>query len=879
MRKREKKEKPKKPQKKATISNASCISSYLEINDFLGNGIIEVTYKKQRTKCIILRILGIDIFHYSDNDKEAIYRNFAAATMSVHIPCRYVFSDAHPILTEQIDFLNYKKERSSHTFSSVLLQQQIDIYKYKEKHQRDKLTYLMMFSDKASELEENAKNFIHRMSDTSVEIADKSQITEFLHNFMGTAHDTDVLPRSLELQQNCIVTDEQNYQTNLVIYDYPATLLNLEIAALISQIADATFVFDVEQRNKSTVLTELKYSLRELKARGVLNQDVADEEDTAIEFQKLLEIRNNIANGSEQMLYTTLRINVSGGDYESLCKKVKDIQLKLEEEGISAFVPINEMQNEYLSRLTFNNSIKNPFPLQDTYRTQYPFYYQQHIDRNSVYFGSSGTGGMVNINFFERTSARPSYDMLLCGIKGSGKSVTLKSLVQDYLMLGNKILVLDIESEYTNLANMFDGQIITLTKESRLNTLELHKVVDSNVEEDADPLSENAINFATEISRIITFFYQYIPEITDIEAEELKDVVIETFAEKGITDTTDVTVLSPEDFPVFSDVLACVRRRLYLNGTDGAFKDLTDRKIDILERLETYIKQLSEGMYAPMFNGASTISIRESNLIVFDVKALSEMDSRIYNAQLFNILSIMWAETCKNAAYNRRIRNSNDRRYVISVIDEAHRFVNANNVQVTDFVEKECRRTRKYDAALWLASQSISDFNPIGNSEGAQKVRVIFSLVQYKIVLKQSPESFDVLKETFKNFPESELMATKDFIPGEMLISFGSDRHRIHCQREVSKAHLMYSGNSRDTEAIIHGFFDQFYNEHDYSYYGRLLQDKESYDNFIEVFTAEVLQYYGYKRADSEVLYGLVHSATIKLAAELLLEAERAGDI
>lgn len=833
--------------------------------------------KGKKTKCMILRILGIDIFHYSDNDKELIYRNFAAATMSVHLPCRYIFSDAHPVLSEQLSFLNYKKEKSKHAFSNALLQQQIDIYHYKEKNQRDKLTYLLMFSDNVAELEENAKNFIYRMSDTSVEKADRSQIVELLHNYMvGTGDAERILPSTLELTQNCVVTDGL-YQTELIIYDYPASILNLELAALISQISDATFVFDVEQRNKTTVLNELKYSLRELKARGVLNQDVTEEEDTALEFQKLLEIRNNIANGSEQMLYTTLRIIITAPDYDALCKRVKDISLKLEEEGISAFVPINDMQNEYFSRLDFANTIKNPFPLQDTFRTQYPFYYQQHLDRNSLYFGSSGTGGMVNINFFERTSSRPSYDMLLCGIKGSGKSVTLKSLVQDYLMLGNKIMVLDIESEYSTLAEMFDGQIITLTKTSRLNTLELHKVVDSSVEEDTDISSENSINFATEISRIITFFYQYIPEITDIEAEELKDIVIDTFAGKNITDTTDVSTLSPEDFPVFSDVLATVRTRLYKNGHDGSFNELTDRKIDVLEKIETYIKQLSEGMYASMFNGASSISIRESNLIVFDVKALSEMDSRIYNAQLFNILSLMWAETCKNAAYNRRIRNANDRRYVISVIDEAHRFVNSNNVQVTDFVEKECRRTRKYDAALWLASQSISDFNPVGNSDGAQKVRVIFSLVQYKIILKQSPESFDILQETFKNFPDSELLATKDFIPGEMLISFGSDRHRIHCQREISKAHLLYFGNSRDTESIIHTFFDKFYNEHEYAYYGNMLKDSTHYNRFIEVFSEELLSYYGYKKEDSFVLYELIKNAVIKLATELIMEAERIG--
>ena len=869
--------KGKKPKKQRRISRIECISSWLNVKIIRG-GLVEIKKYNKTSKCLILRVLGIDIFHYSDADKDSSFKNFASATMAIHSPSRYIFTDAHPRLDQQIEFLKYKLDKCDQRFSSALLRQQINGMKEIENEHRDRLAYLLLFCDAAEDentLYEEADRYASQMIDTSVEIADYDQTVEFLHNYLGSKSNT-VMPNNLDIKQNHIIVDGE-YQTSVIIYDYPAILKNLELAALISYIPDATFVFDFESRSKARVLNELKISLRELKAREVLKQDVTEQDDTEVEFDKLREIRDNIANGAEQMIYTTLRLILSDSSYEDLERKVEKVLQKLEEEGISAYVPINDMQNEYFNRMSAVNEIKNPFPLNDTFKMQYPFYYQQHIDYNSLLFGYSGTGGLVNINFFERTPARPSYDMLLCGIKGSGKSVMLKSLVQDHLMLGHKIMVLDIESEYHALSEMFGGQVIKLNKDSRLNTLELHKVVDSAVEDDADASSEFAINFASEISRIITFFYQYIPDMNDLMAEELKDLLVETYQIKGITDHTDVTQIPSEVFPVFSDLLAVCRKKLYKNGISGTHNDLTNRKIEHLESIEVSIKQLSEGMYAGMFNGTSNIHIEDSNLIVFDVKSLSEMDDRIYNAQLFNILSLMWAETCKNAVYNRRISNSRDRRYVISVIDEAHRFVNSNNSHTTDFIEKECRRTRKYDAALWLASQSISDFNPIGNDTAAEKVRTIFSLIQYKIILKQSGESYDILCDTFKHFPPSELMGTKDYVPGEMLISFGSDRHKIHCVRKILDAHLLYIGNSRDAEAITHKFFDMFYNEKSHAEYGRMLADKSSYDNFVAIFSQEIENYYGYSREDSEYLYKLVVSAVTKLADELIDEGQRGG--
>ena len=82
------------------------------------------------------------------------------------------------------------------------------------------------------------------------------------------------------------------------------------------------------------------------------------------------------------------------------------------------------------------------------------------------------------LNTFKRTKTRNSFDLLAFGLKGGGKSVTFKSMLEDQLLLGNKVMVLDIESEYQPMAKVYGGQTIKINSSSKINPLQICKVVD-----------------------------------------------------------------------------------------------------------------------------------------------------------------------------------------------------------------------------------------------------------------------------------------------------------------------------------------------------------------------------------------------------------------
>lgn len=781
----------------------SFISSVIKVEDIENNRYV----KTHNGYFCLLKISGIDIFHFSEPDQHSVFRNFAKAEGSVKLPHKYVFMDSKPNLQEQKDFMRYKLEKTTDEFKCFLLERQIDNFEILEQDQRDRLAYLLIFSDNTSDLENTANSYIFNMSDTAVEYCEDVELSTAVSSILkfSLEHDTAtnaeklqniILPNGLELSQSYFMVGDQ-YVTSLMVYDYPSYISDLLFANILNQ-SGITSTLDVIIKPKKQVVKEIKSSLDELRSRRVINQSTGDSVIGEAELDDLTELFVSIQRGNEQILSTTLRFFITADTLIDLKKRTGEIMSDLEDEGISVTIPQNEMEQEFKSLLCSSDVIGNPIPLHETFSTQFPFYYQNYIDNTGTYVGETTTGGQLILDTFKKTSSRTSYDIVLTGVKGSGKTVTLEAMAQDINSLGNKVMIMDIEGDYIALARKLGGKIIKLGKQPLINPLEFRRTVVELDDDDNEPKS----NYVSEISRITTFMYQYIPSLSEMEAEEFKAILQRTYSALKIDENTDINSLSPTDFPIFTDVLKQLRNRLYsryINEDDYEFiSALTDNRKNVLGSLEIYIKQIAEGMYASIFNGYSSIDITKEDFIVFDVKDLSEMEERVYNAQLFNILSLMWGEICDNKIINKKLKNQNDRKYVVAIIDEAHRFINAKNPQALNFILNLVRRTRKYDAALWFASQSILDFVPNYQSEHVDTIKTIFALVQYKIILAQPTQNIELAQVVFPQFTVSELVSSTIFKPGEMLLSLGGGRHKIHCCRYIPKQDFAYFGNSRD---------------------------------------------------------------------------------
>lgn len=771
------------------VNSFELLNNLLSIKSFENDHIV---FERKTSKYVsVLKIPGIDIFHFTESDQRTVFENFSRATRTLDISYKYIFTNQLPSLKEQKKYIDYKTQKTNHTFRKQLLERQKSWMEFIEANQRDRIAYLLLFSDSPEQLRLSSDRYISAMSDTGATVCVGSelksaiaQILNFSASNEGEASTPNelVLPESIDFRQNYFKIGNR-YVTDLIVYDYPALIKDLQFAALFNQFeSNITITLDCATQSNDDAKSQIDASLAELKGRRSINQSDAEAIESESNFIDLQQLYAAISRGNEQMLSTTLRFYISESSPEQLRNTYKSVEKEIKQLGISCFNPEYLMQSEYAALVSSANTTGNAIPIEDTFKKQFPFYYQSLIDEKGTYFGETATGGQVIFDTFRQTKDRISFDVMLTGMKGSGKTATLKSMIIDNIIVGNKVMLFDLESEYGSLASKLGGKVLKLNKSSAINPLQLRKAVASN-DDNADES-----NFMSEISRIEMFMTQYATGISPIELEAFSDALLDTYAEFGITEQTDIATLGNQDFPLLSDVLRTVQSYLKTKG-------LSENRKKILENVELYLKPIAIGAYASMFNGYTNLDFSDSDLIIFDVKALSELSEKVFNAQLSNILSIMWSEICKNVEYNNNISHPYDRRGVIAVIDEAARYIDSD--VVLNYIVKLLRRSRKYDAALWFATQSMSDYKI--------DCSVLFGLVQYKMLLKQSADSVPLLKRIFPQFTESELYSLENFNPGEMLLSLGGGRQKLHCQKVIPDEDFLWIGNSRDKERLEGG--------------------------------------------------------------------------
>lgn len=164
-------------------------------------------------------------------------------------------------------------------------------------------------------------------------------------------------------------------------------------------------------------------------------------------------------------------------------------------------------------------------------------------DETGYYFGR--TSGMENddnkntaiiLDMFKRGNDRTNSNFFVVGKSGTGKSTSIKSIIQILYMQGVKLLIIDPETEYKELVRNLGGSWLnTGGGSSSINILEVRQAPQDEENEDK-PLFENGVSvLALHIRVLEMFFSMYKPQLTDIQKALLKKALIETYEKFGIT--------------------------------------------------------------------------------------------------------------------------------------------------------------------------------------------------------------------------------------------------------------------------------------------------------------------------------------------------------
>lgn len=587
------------------------------------------------------------------------------------------------------------------------------------------------------------------------------------------------------------------FETCVEIYDYPETVRNFWLRTITnSNVENLIVTIDISTMNNEIVDKVLEENLKENRYRKNNERNITDRLKSNTDYQKSILLHDKLYSNSINIKLVKIRIFLFDKSLKNLESEVVKLLNYLNGKSFKASIFLNELEYEY-------KSIYHPFKYQansfynkrngkeitsETLGAGLDYNFSYLHDENGLIYGTTKGGGYVIFNPFLKNEQRKSYNGVLMGKMGSGKSTFLKKLALNNYILGTKIRCFDASGEFKYLVKKSNGKMINLNNPNNIiNPLQIYKCSlnnssDEDIEENFDNETDNEIRtkfYQNHLSKFQIFFRYLSPNLDETYFDELS-ILLDDFYKKinfykitnGEKIFINITELNSNEYPILSDFLTYINT-IYNDETDNLRKE----RLNVLElKLKTIVN-----VYGMLFNGYSTIDIQNEDLVVFNIKELATLPNNIFSAVIFNILNILWQEMINNvdiSKYGNNIKDVKLNNYLV-IIDEAHRILNddLDNKTIKFFIDFE-REARKYLGSIWLSYHTIDD--AVKNDNVKKEINKIFNLSQYKVIFEQDIQLKEKLMSVFKDsITETEIDKISRFQIGECLLSLNTDNNII----------------------------------------------------------------------------------------------------
>ena len=543
-----------------------------------------------------------------------------------------------------------------------------------------------------------------------------------------------IYPQTIEFKpRSAIIDGEECYI--FTVKNFPISVLNAW-GYKIFNIPNTKIVMNLAPFEKSKAIHMIDRSVQELASQSNNSYRASSLIDKQTHIETLVEVLRMLQNDNETLFGVNLHITLypgSNATRDSRRSDKKRIKRIFSEEGFEiidnyfcqnlALISTNVSRLDLMSqfqRAIHSNSVAAVFP----------FVLSSIMDDKGCILGTENDYPVV-VDFFKRDFERVNSNMVIVGKSGSGKSFATKTILSQLCAENCKVFILDPENEYQFLAQNLGGRLIDVgtAREGRINPF--HVITTLEGDEEGEESSVN--NFAVHLQFLEEFFKVALSGISSDALEYLNNLIIALYNNKGINSRTDFSELEPKDYPTFDELYALIGEKLKQATVDY---DVTQLRI-----LYNYISKFAgEGRNANLWNGESTLTVKE-NFTVFNFQSLlSNKNNTIANAQMLMVLKWLDNEIIKNRDFN--IKHNTNRKIVVA-IDEAHVFIDPKYPVALDFMYQLAKRIRKYNGMQIVITQNIKDF--VGSEEIVRKSTAIINACQYSFIFSLSPNDMDDL--------------------------------------------------------------------------------------------------------------------------------------
>lgn len=493
----------------------------------------------------------------------------------------------------------------------------------------------------------------------------KAMTNQAIKIAFGTQDQVDLISYAGLKEESSYLEINDRFVRTMFVSGYPYVASTGWLNNLINFNHDIDISYHIEQVDPLTALPKLIRKITELEStkRTMLKEGKVIGSEITDPLESAMELKDKIQRGMEKLFQISIYMTVSAESLVELNKVTKLLETVMQTrlfyikpatfqqiEGLQSILP--RAENKLAQKRNLDSS---------SAALTFPFVSSELVQESGILYGiNKSNNSLVIIDRYSLNNA----NSIIFAQSGSGKSYTAKVEILRHLMQGTKVIIIDPEREYKQLAASVGGTYIKLsaTSKEKINPFQFtqHTVTAEN------NLSEH-IQDSTELISLM------VGSLTSEERAVVDRALLLTYKEARLTPRKNAKKQKEVEFPLLKD--------FYKNLKAMKHKDLCDR-------LERFVK----GSLSTVFDSQTNIKL-DNRLIVFDIKDLNE-----------SIRSIMMMVVANFV--NNEVKQNPQKRML--VIDEG--WILLQEPESARFISGLVRRARKYYLGVTIISQQANDF-------------------------------------------------------------------------------------------------------------------------------------------------------------------------
>jgi len=549
---------------------------------------------------------------------------------------------------------------------------------------------------------------------------------EYFEFAYGEQDQVDLISYSgLEENPNFLQMGDKFVRT-LFISGYPYVASTGWLNMLVNFNHNIDISYHIEQVDPLAALPKLNRKITELEStkRNILKQGKVLGSEITDPLESAITLKDKIQRGQEKLFQLSIYMTIAEGSLVELNKTTSLLETVMSTrlfyiksasfqqlEGLQSVLPRGQNVLEQKRNLDSSSTALT-----------FPFISSELVQESGILYGiNRSNNSLVIVDRFFLNNA----NSIVFAQSGAGKSYTEKVEILRQLMQGTKVIVIDPEREYKQLANSVNGTYIRLSAKSK---------------EKINPF-DFSINKESELSEHIQDLTEIISLMAGgLNAEERAGVdkaILQTYKDFG-------WLMTPK--PKKKKNKKEKRGRKPKQKTYPVLKDFYKTLKQMKQKkLSSKFEKFVKGSLSFVFDSQTNIKL-DNRLVIFDIKDLDE--------SLRQIMMLVVANFVES-----QVKTDPQKR--ILIVDEG--WILLQHEESARFIAGLTRRARKYYLGVTIISQQANDF--LSQDYG----RAIASQSSLRILMKQDTTTIKKVASEF-NLSEYEQHFLLTCDKGEALI-------------------------------------------------------------------------------------------------------------